>query len=43
MAIVGLESTLYSFTPFQSSIIPFKSSQIPLFKACYGTPKMQFH
>lgn len=30
MAIVGLKVIIKSFTPFQSSIIPFESSQIAL-------------
>lgn len=43
MAFVRLDATLYLYTPFQSSNIPFKSSQIPLFKGNESIYRIEFH
>ncbi len=43
MAFVRLDAMYYRYTPFQSSIIPFKSSQIPLFKGNESIDRIEFH
>lgn len=43
MAFVRLDAIQEWYTPFKSSIIPFKSSQIPLFKGNESIDRIEFH